>query len=168
MTQDSSEAAGFGGFVGGTATSLFSRSKAGQDAHVDIPGKGLELFNEGAIAVHRSCVQGAPGAELRHVFLEQVGDVDDRRLVLAVGLDIECADDGREVGSLDGLGDGIGSLGADAVADIAQEHLFAVQFPAHDTVPHGHAGVRIASGGFRNLDHPEQIGVKGVGRYFII
>ena len=131
-------------------------------------GKALNSsMNERALSI-APALRAPPGAELRHVLLEQVRHLDDRRLVLAVGLDLEGADDGRQVRGLDRLGDGVGGIGAYPVADVAQQHLVAVQFPAHDPIPHRHAGIRTARRGFRNLDHPEQVRVESVGRYFVV
>ena len=100
MAEDGGDAARTRAVIGRTAA-LLARSKAREDAHIDVPGKSLEFFDKGALVVHGAGVEGAPSAKLRHVLPEQVRDINDRRFVFAVGLDLKRADDGREVGSLD-------------------------------------------------------------------
>ena len=128
-----------------------------QHPGLDVAGKGLHLFDEGPVVVQTFGLDRLRGAELALIGDEEVRDLDHRRLVLAVGGDVEDLDDRRHRGRLDRDRNRILDIGADFVLDVAQQHAISTALPAHDPVANRHAGPRVAGLGRRDLGHPDHV-----------
>ena len=127
--------------------------------------KDIHIPEEDSLGITNT--QKTEGAEFLNVGGEQIGHVDNGRLVLAPGLDGEGLDDRLERGGLDRVLDAVVAAGADAVLDVAQQHLLVAQLPAHDAVARPGAAVAEARLRLFDLSDPQQLVAQRVERNLI-
>ena len=135
----------------------------GQNLGFDVPGEGANLLDEGPSPIEAAGTETSLHVRFAVIRSEKVSHLDDRCLILAVGLDVKDRDDGINAAGLDGDLDRVFGVGPHTELGVAKQDLLAAFFKSNHAILHGASGICGASSGSSNLHHPEDVGVERRG-----